>query len=126
MVVLERVISTVALLVLVFILAFILWFPVQMPRNLAVFSVGFIVYFAAITGLLLAQSFWSHGISNGISDAIVMVPTACYAYWAIFITAEGERRSVRIGQEPRQRTDQQRLIGQLEAMNVTLLRAARR
>ena len=56
-VVLERVISTVALLVLVFILAFILWFPVQMPRNLAVFSVGFIVYFAAITGLLLAQSF---------------------------------------------------------------------
>ncbi|MGA8027192.1 MAG: hypothetical protein WB992_08590 [Bryobacteraceae bacterium] len=123
--VLERVISSVALLVLVSMLSFILWFPVQMPRNLAVFSVGFIVYFAAITALLLAQSVWSHEISRAISNAIVMVPTACYAYWAIFITAEGERRSVRIG-HGWHTGDQKRLIGQLEAMNVALLRAARR
>ncbi len=56
---LERVISTVALLVLVLILGFVLWFPVQMPRNLAVFSAGFVVYFAAKTSLLLTRGIWS-------------------------------------------------------------------
>ena len=122
----ERVVSMVALLVLVFIIAFILWFPVQMPKNLVIFSIGFIVYFAALTALLLAQSFWAHEISRTISNIILLVPTACYAYWAVLITAPGEERIVRIGHSWRGATEQKRLIGQLEAMNLALLRAARR
>jgi len=122
--VLERVISMVALLVLVSILAFMLWFPVQMPRNLAIFSVGFVVYFAANTALFLILTFGSHHISRGISDVLMFVVCACCAYWSIFITAGGESRPVRVGHS--WRTDEQeRLIGQLEAMNTALLRARR-
>ena len=55
--VLNRAVAMAALLVLACILAFILWFPVQMHRNLAVFSVGLVVYFAVKVALLLARSY---------------------------------------------------------------------
>jgi len=50
---LERATSIAAILVLLAMLIFILWFPVEMPRNLAIFSSGFVVYFAAKAALLL-------------------------------------------------------------------------
>jgi hypothetical protein len=122
---LERVISTVALLVLVLILIFVLWFPVQMARNLAIFSIGCVVYFAAKTGLLLTRGLWSEQTLFIVSNIIAFVLAGCYAYWAIFISREGEAARVRIGHRW-DAGEQQRLIGQLEAMNASLLRAARR
>lgn len=122
---LERVISTVALLVLLLILAFVLWFPVQMPRNLAVFSTGLIVFFAVNTALLLSRGVYSKAAMVVASNFGMFVVAACYAYLALFITARGEEAPVRMGHgwAPEQ---QQRLIGQLEAMNAALLRTARR
>src|SRR3982751_6777175 len=49
--VLNRVIDSTVLLSLIAILIFLRWFPVTIPRNLAVFSIGFTVYFAALTVL---------------------------------------------------------------------------
>ncbi len=83
---LDRVISTVALLVLLVIVAFVLWFPVQMPRNLAVFTIGFVVYFAANTGLLLTRGLWSRQSIELVSNVTLSIITACYAYWTIFLT----------------------------------------
>jgi hypothetical protein len=122
---LERVVSTVALLVLLVILAFVLWFPVQMPRNLAVFSVGLVIYFAANTGLMLTRGFWSRESLLLVSNLIAFILAACYAYWTIFITREGEVTRVRMG-HGWDLVKQERLIGQLEAMNASLVRAARR
>jgi len=124
-VVMERVISTVALLVLLAILAFVVWFPVQMPKNLVVLSLGLVVYFLSRTGLLLARSFFSRGTSQIFSTVSMFVLSACFSYWAIGITREGESGSLRIGHGWR-RSEQQRLILQLENMNAALLRGARR
>ncbi len=121
----ERVISTIALLALVSILLFILWFPVQMPRNLAILSVGFVVYFASKSVLLLLRSFWSHEILRLASNGISIILIACFIYWLLLLNAEGETARVRIGHSWRAE-EQGRLIGQLEAMNTALLRAARR
>ena len=122
---LDRVISTVALLVLLVILAFVLWFPVQIPRNLVIFSIGLVVYFAANTALLLTRGLWSKQSYFLVSTVIAFVLSACYAYWTIFITRLGEARSVRIGHGWRAQ-EQERLVGQLETLNASLLRAARR
>jgi hypothetical protein len=124
-IVLDRVISTVALLVLVCILGFLLWFPVEVSKNLVVFSIGFLVYFSTKTGLLLMGSVWSHESLDIISNLIMFISGACFAYWAIFITPEAETVPVRIG-HIWQRREQERLIGQLEAINIALLRTARR
>ncbi len=121
----DRVIATVALLVLLSILAFLLWFPVQISKNLIVFTTGFLVYFGAKGTLLLTYSLWSHESLSLISNLILFVSSACFAYWAIFITPEGETVPVRVGHSWQPR-EQERLIGQLEAINVALLRTATR
>lgn len=122
---LERIISTVALLVLIFILGFVLWFPVRMPRNLVILSIGLVVYFGANTALMLTRGLWSVETLAVASNVIAFILSACYACWAIGITREGETIPVRIGHSW-DSGQQQRLVGQLEAMNAALLRSARR
>lgn len=124
-IVLERVIATIAVLVFTAILIFVLWFPVQMPRNLARFSMGLVVYFGAEIALLLVRSYFSHDALNIVNTGISFVLSACYIYWGLFITKEGERVSVRMGHSWRKH-EQKRLIGQLEALNAALLNAGRR
>lgn len=121
----ERIFSMVAALALIATLAFILWFPVQMPRNLAVFSVGFIIYFAARTVYLVVYSFWPGLNINLINIVQLSIATFCLLYFLIFINKAGEEAPARIGHSWNA-AQQERLIGQLEAMNAALLRAARR
>ena len=122
---LERVISTVALLVLLVMLSFVLWFPVRMPKNLVIFSTGFLIYFAADTALFLTRGVWSRETLVIISYVRSFIFCACYVYWAVFITAAGEKTTVRVGHRWHG-GEHERLIGQLETMNASLLRAARR
>lgn len=123
--VLERVISMAAVLVLIAMLAFILWFPVQMPRNLAVFSFGFVLFFASRTALLLTRTYLPNVNPYLLSDISAFVLAACYAYWLIFLNRAGELRPVRIGHSW-QPDEQRRLIEQLEAMNATLVHSSQR
>ncbi len=125
MLVLERAICSAALLAILAILCFVLWFPVQMPKNLAMFSIGFAVYFAATTASLLTWSLFSARRLDLIDDVIMLTLSLCYAYWTIFLTPEGESIPVRMGHRW-QPEEQDRLIGQLDAMNASLLRSARR
>ncbi len=124
MFVLDRAISSAAFLVILTILCFVLWFPVQMPRNLAMFSVGFAAYFAAATASLLAWSLFS-GSFRLVDNLNMVALSLCYIYWIFFLTPEGESIPVRMGHSWDAR-EQDRLLGQLEAMNASLLRSARR
>jgi len=125
----DRAIAMSASLVLVVILAFILWFPVKMPRNLAIFSVGFVIYFTAKTAFSLFRTYsapgaYSHTIGQWVSVAINLVLVACFIYWVVFIDPKGQTAQVRIGHSWHV-ADQNRLIDQLEALNSALLRSSR-
>jgi hypothetical protein len=124
MLVLQRVIFLAALLVLLAIIAFILWFPVEMPRNLAVFSFGFVVFFSIGTVVFLLHTYWPPA-GPRVFDIASFALAACYAYWLLFINRAGETLPVLMGHswEPGQ---QQRMIAELEAMNAALVRPSRR
>ncbi|MDQ2839821.1 MAG: hypothetical protein M3Y72_02025, partial [Acidobacteriota bacterium] len=96
-VVCERVIATVELLVLLLMLLFILWFPVRMPRNLALFSIGFVVYFSTETFLLLLHSFYSHESFALVDNGVTFMSCICLVYWVIFLNKQGETAPVTIG-----------------------------
>jgi hypothetical protein len=121
----DKGISLAAVLILSAFLAFILWFPVKMSRNLAVFSVGFVIYFASKTGLELLSLYNAASLKTqdivGLGVNIVLV--SCFVYWVLFIDAKGQAIEVRIG-HGWQRDEQEKLIGQLEALNVALLRSS--
>ncbi len=124
-IVMERIISSVALAVLLVMLAFVLWFPVQMPKNLVFFSFGFIVYFACKTALFLAHSFLPGEVARQVGTFGMLVIDLCFVYWLTAITREGESVPLRIGHRWK-KDEQQRLLEQLEGMNAALLRGARK
>src|SRR5579883_3247269 len=121
----DRVVSMTAFLALTATLIFILWFPVQMPRNLAVFCVGLVVFFAARTSMWIVYSFGPHINIDPFNTVVLFVLSGCLLYWLIFINKVGEQVPTRIGHSWNA-AEQQRSLAQLEAMNATLLRAARR
>jgi hypothetical protein len=127
--VLDRTISTVSLIVMLAILGFLLWFPVEISRNLAIFSIGFIVYFGAKTVLGLARSFNYISVDESlfriIDTSIMYFLDGCFLFWTVAISASGEAVPVRLGHR-RESQEQERLLAQLDAINATLLRSARR
>jgi hypothetical protein len=131
--VVDRAISMASLFVLVAILAFILWFPVKMPRNLAIMSVGLVVYFGSKTGLELLRSYAvsgvisksSHYLRDLLSLGVSGVVICCFLYWIIFIDPKGQTAQVRMGHSWRS-GEQGKLIQQLEALNLALLRNSQR
>jgi hypothetical protein len=131
--VLDRAISMASLLVLVAILTFILWFPVKMPRNLAVISVGLVVYFGSKTGLELLRSYAVSGtISRSSQDfrevvsvGASVIVICCFLYWIVFINPKGQTSQVRMGHSWRT-SEQGKLMEQLEALNLALLRSSQR
>jgi hypothetical protein len=123
--VLQRLVATIALLILLFTLAFVLWFPVAMPRNLAVFSVGFGIYFTGKTVLLLLRSFWFHEGLPLLNNGITIIECVCLIYWIIFINKSGETAPVTVGHS--WQTDRQsELLNDLEHLNALLVRSGRR
>ncbi len=123
--ILERLVATIAVLTLLLTLAFILWFPVTMPRNLAVFSIGFIVYFTAKTALLLIHSFWLHHSISIVNNSVTFILSVCLVYWIIFLNEKGEDVPVTIGHRWHSSRETE-LLNNLESLNAALARAGRR
>lgn len=121
----ERVVFSIALLAMLAILAFLLWFPVEIPRNLVVFTTGFLIYFSVMNFALLARSFWSSDILPYASVAGSLVSVVCFAYWGLSISKRGEIASAGLYLN-REAKQQERLMQRLELLNDSLLRAARR
>lgn len=116
----DQALGVTVLLVLLVMLGFFLWFPVVVPRNLAIFSIGYVVYFSSTTATLVLQSFQTSGSSQVASTVLMLTTGVCYAYWAIFLSRAGESVPVRIGHH--WKTDeQQRLMHRLEEVNGVLL-----
>jgi hypothetical protein len=122
--IISRIVSTICVLSLLFSLLFILWFPVRMPRNLALFSAGLAVYFAAKTFLLLFLSFWSHESRSSVSNVVTLILCTCLAYWLTFLNRSGEFVQVTLGHSWG-REKQTGLLKDLEHLNAVLGRAGR-
>lgn len=118
----DRLIATVVVLVLLAISVFVLWFPIRLPRNLAVFTIGFVIYFGSKTALLLVPSFWRHPLPPVIGIINTFLLSCALAYWLLNIRANGEKSTVTLGHRWRSQ-DQDRLLLQLQTLNETLVRA---
>jgi hypothetical protein len=123
----DRAIASASVLILLAILAFILWFPVKMSRNLAIFSVGFVIYFACKTGLELLVSYSAPAQTpkNVLSICNSFILVLCFIYWIVFIDPKRQVEEVRMGHSWHPQ-EQAKLIDQLEALNLALQRNVQR
>lgn len=121
----ERACVTTSLVLLALTLGFLLWFPIEVTRNAALLCSGLLAYFASATAFLLLRDVWSVGSTLTLSISVVCVQTGCLLLWLRYLNRAGELRRIRPGHSWR-RQDQEKLVGQLEAINAALIRSARR
>ncbi len=121
----ERTVSVVALLVLLGISLFVLWFPVQMPRNILLFSIGLTIYFLFRTASILGAAFLPALAERDLREITLVVLPACCAYWMLAISAKGERSKIRVGRSWASPANRQDVIRELERMNAALLRGGK-
>ena len=120
----DRAFCTISLLLLCATLVYLLWFPVAVSRNAALLCSGLMVYFAVKTALMVLRDVWSPESVKLLSLALVLLFSACLAFWILFFTKAGELETVRPGHRWKPK-DQDRLLDQLEAINAVLLRSAK-
>lgn len=119
----DQTVSCVLLLVLVSMLVFFLWFPIQLARNTAVFAAGYVVFFA-VKSLTLFVAYFSTNALPEIGILTLVVSAACYLYWLVSLTRAGEAMEITVGHRWKPQ-EQERLLGQLGAINATILRSTR-
>lgn len=87
---LERTLDLLVLLVLVLMTGFLLYFPVRMPRNVAIWLVGFTIYTFQRWVALLMVDLWPDSLRSS-STAALCVSLAALITGAILLGPEGEK-----------------------------------
>ena len=120
----ERGLVTGLAIFLFLLLAMIAWFAIPLSRNLLIHGTIYTAYFVAnnVTALYWAGAIQTTYLSNVSKLAVGL---ACQLCWVFFLTRRGEDRisSLLLGRNP---LAERRLLGQLENLNATLLRTARK
>lgn len=116
----ERSMDAVVLALLVCFGLLLLWFPVRIRRNVALYICGFVIYsFERWAGLLLVN-LWPQ-FRTQVNIGMLAVSFVCLMAWSILLRSGGESATVVTGRHWNGQASE-RLIGQLDAINIRLAR----
>jgi hypothetical protein len=120
----ERGLVTTLALFLLLLLVFVAWFSVPLSSNLLKHCAFYSAYFFANNVIML---YWNSGsgTANVVSVSRLSVGFICLMCWVFFLSRRGEDRiaSLHLG---RNAIAERKLLTQLENLNATLLRTARK
>ena len=105
--------------------AFLVRYPVPLSRNVLVHGAVFGVYFLTKTLALLARTFLGYGVTVYASIFLLAGAVGCLVAWLILLNRAGEAKTVLLRSRFAPAREHE-LIGELNAINRTLMRAARR
>jgi hypothetical protein len=120
----ERPIMTSLLILILLITGFLLYYPVPLGRNVPVYLIGYAVYFVTNATTIFIRNL-GHYWSRPISDVQMVVYFTCLLFWLFALNRAGETRSVVVGHHWNP-SDERKLLAQLEAINNSLVRSARK
>jgi hypothetical protein len=121
----ERGVDFSLVIFLLLILIFLSRYPVALNRNIIVHCIVYTVFFLGTSMTILVRNVVGHELMGQLNSVLQVISAACYLVWIFFLTRAGESRitMLRHNWSP---DDEQRLIEQLNNINATLLRAARK
>jgi hypothetical protein len=102
-----------------------LWFPVPLKKNIVIHSLVFFLYFISKALALFFRNTIGPTAIHLVNVAVMCAAAGCLAIWILFLSREGERQEVkqRIHWDP---DSEKRLLHQLDSINASLLRSARK
>lgn len=120
---LERLIMTSLLVLVLCLIVFLSYFPVPLSRNGRVHACIFATFFAVRTALLFIRTWFGLETAAVLNVVAYSLMIGCLIGWIWLLTPEGEA----VSQREKPATDSEaRLLAQLDALNQTLLRSARK
>jgi hypothetical protein len=120
----QRPIMTSLFILILLIMGFLVYYPVPLGRNVLVYLMGYGVYFVANATTIFIRNL-GHYWNRPFSDVLMMVYFTCLAFWLFALNRSGEAKRVVLGHQWNP-DDEGRLLAQLEAINASLLRSARK
>ncbi|HLK62027.1 MAG TPA: hypothetical protein VKU19_01210 [Bryobacteraceae bacterium] len=116
---------TLSLAIFVILMLFLLTrYPVPLSRNVVLHVTLYTVFFLSNTLTVLAQSVFGLHLYMPIDLGLLGISTICVMAWLCFLAPEGE--DVRVNIPHLAPENEQRLLGHLDALNATLLKAAQK
>jgi hypothetical protein len=122
----QRAVNSALLVFMLIISGFLAWFPVPLSRNTVLHTILFAVMFSSTAILLLLRNTMGYDSSpyHLLSAIEMTVHLLCLLGWITLLKPQGESKTMVVGHRW-QRGQSDRLVGQLDAINSSLLRAAR-
>jgi hypothetical protein len=114
----ERTMDTAVLFFLLLISAFMSWFPVRIPKNVAVYIGGFVAYFLSRWAYVLIISL-RRDLLPALNLATLSISLVCFGAWIALLRTEGETASTVTGFRWNP-LEMDRLSGQLAGINAKL------
>lgn len=115
--------SLVIFLLLIFL--FLSKYPVPLNRNILVHAIIYTVFFLGISMTMFLRNVLGHEVMRILNHVLVGLSAACYLGWTLLLTRAGESRVVTL-RRTWTREVEHRLVDQLNTINSTLLRVARK
>jgi hypothetical protein len=120
----ERGVAFGLVIFIVIMLYFISRYPIKLPRNNVVLCMVYSLWFLGDSAILLVMSFLPYSYIVWENDALAVLEIASYLSWALLLSAAGEFQETRVRQNISPEREKS-LIGELDAMNEVLMRAAK-
>jgi hypothetical protein len=121
----ERAVVFSLLIFLLLILLFLGRYPIRLSRNVIVYSIVYAVFFLSRTVGLLVRTLFGVDVTHVVNVFCMGVGLACIGIWLFALSRKGETFIVKAGADWRE-GQEQRLLRELESLNGTLLRIARK
>ncbi len=119
----EGAVDSMTVIFLIAAAAFLLWFPVEVPRNVAVFMGGFVFYSLQRRVVLFLVNAYP-GSSQALSAVTLILQLCVLIFWIATARRKGEILKTVTGHRWNP-AETDRLLGQLDAINARLEQMAR-
>lgn len=117
----ERTVMASLVVFVLFVTLFLVYYPVPLGRNVIVYLIGYSVYFLTKAAASLLMNFGQQW-DRPLSTALMAVSLGCCIFWCLALGRQGESKRVVVGHQWNP-ADEQKLRGQLDAINASLVRA---
>jgi hypothetical protein len=119
----ERSIFGALAIFLFLLLVLVTWFPVPLSRNLLIHATIYTGYFFINNVFVMIWQLAGNKVAALTNDVRLLTAIVCYASWVFLLSRSGEKRTASLSLG-RNEVEERRLLGQLQALNSTLLRTA--
>lgn len=121
----ERSIFGALAIFLFLLLVLVTWFPVPLSRNLLIHATVYTAYFFINNVFLMIYQLAGKNVAALTNDVRLLTALVCYGSWVFLLSRSGEDRTASLSLG-RSEVEERRLLDQLQALNSTLLRTARK